>query len=179
LALKLRKWLVLCLLAAVAVVILSIFVHPSGPVKRHGSRAPLLSGALIDAQTLHIISTSCQNCHSERTDWPWYSYVAPASWLIESDVHRARSHMNFSRWAEYPTYQRMALLSAMQNMVQTHMMPLPRYLWLHPDAKLSAADINRLSNWVQRESNRLQSISAPNASSKASEVPAPGTAERP
>jgi hypothetical protein len=174
LPLKLRKWLVLWLLAAVAVIILSVFVHPSGPVKAYRSRAPLLSGAVIDAQTLHIISTSCQNCHSERTDWPWYSYVAPVSWLIESDVQRARSHMNFSRWAEYPTYQRRALLSAMQNMVQAHMMPLPRYLWLHPRAKLSAADIDRLCTWTQMESNRLQSISAP----KASEVPALGIEER-
>lgn len=176
---KLRKWLVLWLLAAVMVVILSGFVHPSGPVKQHGSRAPLLSGAVIGSQTLHIITTSCQNCHSERTDWPWYSYVAPVSWLIESDVHRARGHLNLSRWTEYSTEQRIALLSAMQNMVQTHMMPLPRYLWLHPGAKLSDAEIDRLSNWAQMEQNRLQSASAPDASSKASRVPAHGIGERP
>jgi hypothetical protein len=175
--LKLRKWLILLLL--VAVVVLSVFVHPSGPVKRRRSRAPLVPGAVIDAQTLHIIRMSCQNCHSERTDWPWYSYVAPVSWLIESDVHRARSHMNFSRWAEYSTDERIALLGEIQLMVETHLMPLPRYLWLHPGAKLSEADIDRLSTWTQMERNRLQSAPAPKASSKASRVPAHGIAERP
>jgi hypothetical protein len=159
LQLNFRKWLVLWLLAGCAVLIGSIFVHPFGPVKKDRSRTPLLSGAAIDARTVHIIATSCQNCHSEKTDWPWYSYVAPASWLLESDVHRARSHMNFSRWAEYSTDQRIALLSDIQTMVQTHQMPLPRYLWLHPGAKLSQGDIDRLSAWTWMESNRLRSAS--------------------
>jgi hypothetical protein len=162
---NLRKWLVLWLLAGGAVVIGSVFIHPSGPVKAQRSRTPLLSGAVIDARTLHIIGASCENCHSEKTDWPWYSYVAPVSWLLESDVQRARSHMNFSRWAEYSTDQRIALLADIQTMVQARQMPLPRYLWLHPGAKLSQGDIDRLSTWTWMESNRLRSAPAP-ASSK-------------
>jgi hypothetical protein len=158
---NLRKWLVLWLLASGAVVIGSVFIHPFGPVKAQRSRTPLLSGAVIDSRTLHIIGASCQNCHSEKTDWPWYSYVAPVSWLLESDVQRARSHLNFSGWAEYSTDQRIALLSDIQTMVQTRQMPLPRYLWLHPGAKLSQGDIDRLSTWTWMESNRLRSAPAP------------------
>jgi Haem-binding domain len=158
---NLRKWLILWLVASGAVAIGSVFIHPSGPVKAQRSGTPLLSGAVIDARTFHIISASCQNCHSEKTDWPWYSYVAPVSWLLESDVQRARSHMNFSRWAEYSTDQRIALLEEIQIRVQTREMPLPRYLWLHPGAKPSKGDIDRLSDWTWMESNRLQSASAP------------------
>lgn len=45
-----------------------------------------------------IFQPSCNNCHSNGTIWPWYSYVAPASWIIAHDVHQARGKMNFSEW---------------------------------------------------------------------------------
>src|SRR5258708_9895630 len=72
----------------------SFLVHPFGAVRAHAPAGPLLTSAVVDAETLGILQRSCQNCHSHNTDWPWYSYVAAASWLIEKDVHEARSHMN-------------------------------------------------------------------------------------
>jgi Haem-binding domain len=74
------------------------FVHPFGPVKNQLSTGPLLADAEINPAIARAFERSCQNCHSERTDWPWYSYVAPLSWFMENDVHRRRSHMNLSRW---------------------------------------------------------------------------------
>ena len=74
----------------------SVLVHPSGAVKGSTSTNLLLAGAVVDSETVKIMERSCQNCHSEKTDWPWYRYVAPVSWLVESDVHKARGHMNLS-----------------------------------------------------------------------------------
>ena len=68
-------------------VLASVFVHPFGAVKARTTNAPLLAGAPVDPSVVRIMERSCQSCHSERTDWPWYSYVAPMSWLIEKDVH--------------------------------------------------------------------------------------------
>ena len=79
----------------------SVLVHPSGVVKGPTSTNLLLTGAVVDSETVQIMERSCQNCHSEKTEWPWYSYVAPVSWLVESDVHKARSHMNLSGWDQY------------------------------------------------------------------------------
>jgi len=72
----------------------SAFIHPFG--LKTNSAGPLLSGADVDPAVVRILEKSCQNCYSERTEWPWYSYVAPMSWLIEKDVHEARSHLNLS-----------------------------------------------------------------------------------
>jgi hypothetical protein len=44
---------------------------------------------------------SCMDCHSNKTAWPWYSYVAPVSWLVESDVRRGKDRMNLSDWERY------------------------------------------------------------------------------
>ena len=77
------KKLQVVLIACTALLGLASFVHPFGAVKPRSSNAPLLAGASLDPAVVRIIERSCQNCHSERTDWPWYSYVAPMSWLIE------------------------------------------------------------------------------------------------
>src|SRR6266852_9179455 len=82
-------------------VIASLFLHPYGSVKAAESIKPLLAGAGVDPIVFAVVERSCQNCHSEKTEWPWYSYVAPVSWLMEKDVHDARSHMNLTLWNEY------------------------------------------------------------------------------
>src|ERR1700752_963588 len=91
----------------------SVLVHPFGAEKERKSDNPLLSGAAIDSRVLRIVGRSCQDCHSERTTWPWYSYVPPASRLMERDVHRARARMNLSRWESYSVRQKEHMLAEM------------------------------------------------------------------
>lgn len=128
----------------------SLLIHPYGDVKGRASRAPLMNGTMDDRLT-KIINNSCKNCHSERTDWPWYSYVAPMSWMIEADVSEGRKHMNLTNWSEYDMERQQMLLSKISVMVKNHKMPLPRYLLLHPEAKLSASDIALIDQWARNE----------------------------
>ena len=136
----------------------SVFIHPFGAVKAHTANTLLLTGAPVDPSVLRIIERSCQNCHSERTDWPWYSYVAPMSWLIENDVLQARSHMNLSHWNEYNLVKQQEILTELGAMIRSRQMPLPRYITLHPSAKLSDAEIDQIYQWAQSERRRLKSI---------------------
>ena len=141
----------------VVLILCSVLIHPFGPVKRAISAEPLQEGISIDARTQGIIGRSCQNCHSEKTQWPWYSYIAPVSWMIESDVSRARSHLNFSRWEGYPTERRLAFLDEISVMISARSMPPWRYLLMHREAKLSNTDIEQVSQWARAERNRLRS----------------------
>ncbi len=134
----------------------SILVHPSGAVKTRRSTRPLLAGAEVDPVVVHIIEKSCQNCHSERTDWPWYSYIAPMSWLIERDVWQGRSHMNLSRWDEYDLQTQRQRLAELAVVLRNRQMPLPRYTFLHPRTKPSEAEFNQIYQWVQAERRRLR-----------------------
>jgi len=132
------------------------FIHPFGNLKTTNSDRPLFSGAQIDAPVLSIMQRSCQNCHAERTVWPWYSYVAPVSWMVEKDVRDGRSHFNMSRWNEYNLDDRIQVLSGISTMVRNKSMPLPQYLLLHRDAKLSDADIELVYQWGRTERQRLK-----------------------
>jgi hypothetical protein len=97
-----------------------------------------------------ILSRSCDDCHSNRTVWPWYSEVAPISWGVISDVSDGRSHMDFSEWGTYPAYKRKDLLNDVCKMVTQHDMPLVTYALLHPNARLSEADRQAICRWTKQ-----------------------------
>lgn len=90
-------------------------------------------------QTRALFQRACFDCHSNQTKWPWYSHVAPMSWLVERDVDTGRQHLNFSQWNQP---QRHAKDVAEQ--VSSGNMPLWFYLPMHPAARLSAAEKQQL-----------------------------------
>jgi hypothetical protein len=98
---------------------------------------------------------SCRDCHSESTRFPWYSYIAPISWLVKNDVTQGREHLNLSRWNEYSLIRRERCLSEIANQIQDGGMPLASYTWIHRDAVLSPADIDAIFQWTQEERTRL------------------------
>ena len=86
-------------------------------------------------RTRELFQRACADCHSNRTKWPWYSRVAPISWLIVKDVEQGRSHLNVSEWNRP---QKDAHEAAEE--LRDGKMPLPIYLPAHPEARLSAAE---------------------------------------
>jgi hypothetical protein len=103
-----------------------------------------------------ILDRSCRDCHSNETRWPWYSHVAPVSWLVASDVHGAREHMNLSEWTSYSSDDQDKFLNGMCSLTKRQRMPLPIYLFLHRDAKLSDADVKTLCAWSEKMRDTLQ-----------------------
>ena len=146
-------------LGVVSVVVLaSALVHPSGPVKTAKSDTPLLAGAELDPKVFEVIQRACQNCHSEKTVWPWYSHIAPMSWLVEGDVSQARSHMNLSHWSEYTVEEQQDLLARIGSAVRRREMPPARYTMIHPDGKLSPTERENVYRWAHAERRRLKSV---------------------
>jgi mono/diheme cytochrome c family protein len=80
-----------------------------------------------------LVLKNCGQCHSNNTEWPWYSYIAPASWLIKFDVVRGRNQFNFSDWNNNPGY-----VGDLAEAIQSGRMPPIQYTLFHPDAKLDA-----------------------------------------
>src|SRR4029077_2241278 len=100
-----------------------------------------------------------------NTEWPLYSYVAPVSWLIENDVHRARSHMNLSRWSQYSLEEKQERLAELAAAVRSRQMPPPRYTLMHRNARLSQPEQERIYQWARGERHRLKSLAADGANS--------------
>jgi cytochrome c len=133
----------------------SLFIHPFGDVRNTGTRQrAVLQNAAIPVPVFRTLGNSCLNCHSENTVWPWYSRLAPISWLIERDVSRARNKMNLSRWEENSPEEKIAILTRMRAAARSGVMPPPQYTLIHPEAKLSAAQIQELYAWARAEGGR-------------------------
>jgi hypothetical protein len=99
----------------------------------------------------NILARSCNDCHSDRTHWPWYSNVAPISWVIAGHVANGRRHLNFSEWLRSDVndpaeYTRQKLVSACREL-KLGRMPLLSYEVLHRDAFLSGMDVQVFCDW--------------------------------
>ena len=104
-----------------------------------------------------ILERSCNDCHSNLTKWPWYSNVAPASWLVAYDVNEGRSQLNFSEWGTYNITDQIDYLDQINKMVKKGNMPLGKYLLLHPEAKLTDAEVDLVCKWANAASDSLLS----------------------
>lgn len=124
------------------------------------SAAPVLQGARIGGDGREIIARACQNCHSNNTVWPWYSHVAPVSWMVRSDVANARKFLNFSAWTDYGKEGQTQLLLAASDQVQQRAMPPSRYIALHSEARLTDEERSKLADALRQEANRIETGSS-------------------
>lgn len=116
------------------------------PVDR--SNPPVTMEVPAPDHVREILRTSCYDCHSNETVWPWYSYVAPISWQVAEDVEHGRREMNFSEWDKYDAGERAHLIGECVEEVEEGEMPLKIYLRAHPEAELSAEQIEALRTWA-------------------------------
>jgi hypothetical protein len=116
---------------------------PVDPAREIGASIPLTPAVAA------VFERSCNDCHSNRTVWLWYSGVAPASWLVVYDVHEGRSRMNFSEWDSHTPEQQKKLLDRMCSDVTKGEMPEWQYLLMHQQAKLSPPEVQAVCNWAE------------------------------
>ena len=109
---------------------------------------PVTAELQAPPEVKRVLKNSCYNCHSNETQLAWYDRIAPASWLVASDVYTARKHLNFSEIDKLPAAQQKAALYEAVNMIQLGAMPLPSYTLLHPRAHVSPEDLAVLKNYL-------------------------------
>jgi cytochrome c551/c552 len=95
-----------------------------------------------------LLQRACYDCHSNETRWPWYSHVAPLSFLIVRDVTEGRKELNFSIWNQYEERRKTRKLKEIAEQIEKGKMPQWYYVSLHPNAKLSAADRALIIKWA-------------------------------
>ena len=117
----------------------------------------LIISANVKNDVAVILKKACYDCHSSETVWPWYSFVAPISFLVTHDVNEGRAELNFSEWATYSVKRKSKKLTEINEMVSTKEMPLPIYIPLHPEADLTTDEINLLLDWSETEYQNFNS----------------------
>jgi len=148
------------LLTGVAIAVLMVLVAIQWvPIDRTNPPAKLEIAAPANVRA--VLERSCFDCHSNRTKWPWYSRVAPASWFVIRHVDDARKDLNMTEWPMFDVQAQLFYLGEMKKQIADENMPLASYLLLHRDAKLSDADRELLLTWIDEEVGLLSAPSWP------------------
>src|SRR5215472_2386927 len=112
------------------------------------------------SELVAVLDRACSDCHSNATVWPWYTEIAPLSWLMAYGVKEGRRAVNFSEWAAYPPEQQGKLLSESCQDVTAGKMPGP-YALLHPEMQLSPQDVETICAAARRTGASAATGSAP------------------
>ena len=114
------------------------------------SNPPVTANIETPADVNEVLQRACYDCHSNETRWPWYSRIAPFSWLVAHDVEEGREHLNFSEWDQLSAEDQIEAMEEAWEEVEEGEMPLWFYLPMHPEARISAADRAVLMRWAAR-----------------------------
>jgi hypothetical protein len=134
------------------VVVVTVVLIQLVPVDR--SNPPVVADLDAPPEVASVLRTSCYDCHSNETRWPWYGRVAPVSWLVAHDVEEAREHMNFSLWGTYDPHRQEKLAEEIWEEVEEGEMPLRKYLLAHRNARLSESARQTLREWSHEVGNQ-------------------------
>ncbi len=150
--LRVLKWIAIVLI----VVFLGIqFIRPARTNPPVDESQTIFARTQMTPQVSAILERSCSDCHSNKTVWPWYSNVAPVSWLICDDVNKGRQALSLSEWVKLDQDRQERKLRQICDEVSDAVMPLSSYLPMHPQARLSAEDKKTICDWTEAERARL------------------------
>jgi hypothetical protein len=91
-----------------------------------------------------ILNSSCYDCHSNATVYPWYTNIAPVSWWLKHHVDEGREELNFSEWANYSSRKKDHKLKEAIELMENGEMPMNTYIWMHGNAELTEDQKNSL-----------------------------------
>lgn len=134
-------------IAGGVVVLGSVVMQFFRPARTNPASDPGISFEAVVKPPQEVASSlkrACNDCHSNETVWPWYSNIAPVSWLVASDVNEGRAHLNFSNWTQPGAEGEKPDIGDLCSEVQAGKMPLRSYTALHPQAKLSGQEVAAL-----------------------------------
>lgn len=109
---------------------------------------PVTADINAPADVKNLLRTACYDCHSNETKWPWYSKVAPISWMIANHVKEGRRELNFSVWGRLDRHKKKELQKEIIKMIDNDEMPLVSYTYLHPKAKLETTQKQIIKKWA-------------------------------
>ncbi len=142
----------------IAIVILLVviqFFPVNLPEVNTDNPGDLLKNADVPEEVAEILKTSCYDCHSNETVYPWYSHVAPISYLVKRDVEKGREELNFSEWTKLKKSKKLKKLDEVGEEVQEGEMPMWIYTLIHSHAKLTDKQKELIVNWADEYAEKV------------------------
>lgn len=151
---KIAKWILLGLGGAL---LIAQFIRPSWNISGDIPIGRISHALPVPVEVETVLRRSCFDCHSNNTVYPWYTQIQPVGWWLQSHIDDAKRELNFDEFATYRPLRQYKKLQEMAEQVEEDLMPLPSYLYIHHDARLSEDEKTILTSWAgaMRDSMRV------------------------
>ena len=131
------------------------FIPVKYPETSEDNEHDLVQSGAIPEEVAMILKTSCYDCHSNETRYPWYSYVAPVKWPVIKDINEGREELNLSEWDLLKVTDKIKMLDEMAEEVGDGNMPLPIYTLMHRKASLDETQRTVFKDWTAQMMNDI------------------------
>jgi hypothetical protein len=139
------------LFSVVVALILIQFIRPEKNLGEPENETDFIRISQVPDTLASVFLNSCYDCHSNNTQYPWYSNVAPFSWYLKWHIDEGKAHLNFTSWGIMDKAQKITKLDLICEEITFGTMPLNSYLWIHRASKLSEQDIQAICAWTESE----------------------------
>jgi hypothetical protein len=144
------------ILVGLLVVLVAIqFIRPARNLAPTPGPNDITTRHPVPPEMRRILETSCYDCHSNHTRYPWYAEVQPIGWLLANHIRDGKRHLNFSEFATYPAERAALKLGHVIEEVKGGDMPLESYTWIHRDARLTPEQVQLFVAWAESTRQRL------------------------
>ena len=136
------------LLSILLVLIVIQFFHPSKNQSTELLSTDITKVHNVPETVMTILKTSCYDCHSNNTVYPWYNNIQPVAWWLNNHVKEGKDHLNFSDFGSYPEKKAKHKLQEVKEVIEENEMPLTSYTIIHRDAQLNDTQKKQVIDWV-------------------------------
>ena len=139
------------ILLAILVVFITIqFIQPTKNKSDQILPTDISKVFIVPENVQAALKTSCYDCHSNNTHYPWYSFIQPGAWLMASHIKEGKADLNFNEFGNYTERKQQNKLRAIGKSIDDGSMPIPAYTMIHTDAKLTKDQKALILDWVNR-----------------------------
>jgi hypothetical protein len=144
------------ILLATGIIFISIqFIQPVRNKNEQVLNTDISKMLVVSDSVQTILKNACYDCHSNNTDYPWYSNIQPMGWLMANHIKNGKAELNFSEFGSYSTRRQVSKLTGIANSIKDDIMPLSTYKLMHKSARLATSEKTILIKWAEQSKDSL------------------------
>lgn len=137
------------------VILLLQAIQPSKNIGSSNAPTDIAKTLPIPGSIFALLKTSCYDCHSNHTNYPWYNHITPINWWVADHINEGKKELNFTIFGNYKRHHQLQMLEAIGETVQMGAMPLKSYLSVHKEARLSEAEKKAIYDWARKSMDEI------------------------
>ena len=150
-----KKFLKILLIILLAAFVIIQFIPSGRPANQPIVGQDIFEIVEIPSEVGTLLKNACYDCHSQSVKYPWYSYVAPVSWLVARDVKMGREHIDFGKWGELTKRKQIKALGEIAEEIEDGNMPMQIYITMHSEANLTTEQRALIVNWAEQLAEKI------------------------